>query len=286
MGEARASLQHFEAALKAAEEISELRLMATIPANLGQAHATACHYQSALGLLDQAIAEMREHPLRPSARPTFAYTQSCRGFVHADQGRFDEAYADFDAAMATLDGDDHEMTASVLTMRSAALLWEGRFDDALHYAEEGLSVAERVKARYLFAMARSLAAYARWRMHGDAAEIGTIESATEWLEASASQQFISLNHGWLAETLVAQGRIEAARRHAALAVQRARKGDRLGEAMAWRAMAEAARATHQPKRAARYLACAERAAAARQSPHEAAKNRRVHAGAEALAAID
>ncbi len=276
LGDARAALEHFLLALAAAEACGEVGLIAQIPANLGQAHATACHYESALVLLDRSIAQGEQHKLSPNALLTHAYTLSCRGFVLADQGQFDAAHTDFDAAMDALSDADHEMTASVLTMRSASLLWQGRYEEAVQQAERGREVAERVKARYLFAMAQSLAAYARWKLSNDPTEIEIILGTTQWLEASASQQFISLNHGWLAEALTDQGRYAEARRYAALAVRRAHKGDRLGEAMAWRAMAAGASAQSRPDRAARYLAHADAAAHARQSPHETAKNSVAH----------
>ena len=273
LGEARASLEHFRVSLTAADASGERRMALQIPANLGQAHATACDYGPALTLLDSAIATMAASPPAiGNAALSHAYSLSCRGFVRADMGAFAAAYDDFDAAIAVLGPAEHEMTASVLTMRSASLLWQGDYAQALHYAGEGRRVAERVKARYLFAMARALGAFARWKMDGDVGAVEVIRSATAWLEASASQQFISLNHGWLAEALVTLDRVEEARRHAALAVRRARKGDRLGEAMAWRAVADAAIKTGDKVRALRYLDHADTVAAIRQSPHEADKN--------------
>lgn len=279
LGEARASLDHFRTSMAAAEASGEQRMAAQIPANLGQAHATACDYGPALALLDGAIAAMEKaEPGHGNATLSHAYSLSCRGFVRADMGAFDAAFADFDAAIAVMGPTEHEMTASVLTMRCAALLWQGEYAKALHYAEQGRRVAERVKARYLFAMARALGAFARWKISGDVAAVDTIRNATDWLEASASQQFISLNHGWLAEALVTLDRVAEARHHAARAVLRARKGDRLGEAMAWRAMASAAAKAGDGQKAARYLGHAERSAQIRQSPHEAAKNSAARAG--------
>ena len=273
LGEARASLDHFRVSLAAAEASGERRMALQIPANLGQAHATACDYGPALDLLDSAIATMEAMPSAiGNAALSHAYSLSCRGFVRADMGDFDAAYSDFDAAIAVLGHVEHEMTASVLTMRCASLLWQGEYAAALEYAAQGQRVAERVKARYLFAMARALGAFARWKLSGDVAAVEVIRNATAWLEASASQQFISLNHGWLAEALVTLDQEKEARRHAALAVRRARKGDRLGEAMAWRAMATAAGKAGDRAKAARYLGHAEQVAAIRHSPHEAAKN--------------
>ena len=82
---------------------------------------------------------------------------------------------------------------------------------------------------------------------------------------------MSLNYGWLADALAASGRSDEARRHAARALWRARAGDRIGEAMACRAMALHGR---RPARRPRsWLARADTSAAARGSAHEAAGNR-------------
>ena len=55
-----------------------------------------------------------------------------------------------------------------------------------------------------------------------------------------------------------------------LALQRGRRGDRIGLAMACRAMARAAQADARPDAAQRQLACAYRVARGRDSAHELA----------------
>ena len=97
-----------------------------------------------------------------------------------------------------------------------------------------------------------------------------IVAVTDWLLPRDSGLFRSLNHGWLAEGLLTLGRPDDARRHALLALQRGRRGDRIGLAMACRAMARAAMAAGQPEQAARQLACAYRVARGRDSAHELA----------------
>ena len=91
-------------------------------------------------------------------------------------------------------------------------------------------------------MSRSLGAYARWCRDRDEEAVPTIRQATRWLEESGRGQFISLNYGWLADLLARAGEVADARIHAARALRRARRGDRLGEAMAWRALARLAAA--------------------------------------------
>jgi tetratricopeptide (TPR) repeat protein len=251
-----------------------------IRATLGQAYATACEYGPALELLDEAIEIKRKH--RSGARRSIglAYSISCKAFVLSDQGQFDRAYKGFDEAVDTLggtrhdvDGQVHQAAASVVTQRSAACLWQGRMQEAAAHAHEGERIAERVKARYLFSMSRALAAFAQWQLDQAPEALAALAAATHWLEASDSQQFLSLNYGWLADAMTDIGQVDEARRYAARALMRARLGDRLGEAMAYRALARIALRDAALRPAAQYLARAATAAAARGSAHEAAKNR-------------
>jgi hypothetical protein len=70
--------------------------------------------------------------------------------------------------------------------------------------------------------------------------------------------------------MVASGQFSEARNRAAKALARGRKGDRLGEAMACRAMARASASAIGGRSADHYLALAMNAARARGSPHEIA----------------
>jgi hypothetical protein len=112
--------------------------------------------------------------------------------------------------------------------------------------------------------------YARWVLHQDADALRLMLDATAWVEARHGRLFVSLNYGWLSDALSASGRSDEARRHGARALWRARAGDRIGEAMACRAMA-----LHcgDARQAALWLSRADVSAAARASAHEAAGNR-------------
>jgi class 3 adenylate cyclase/tetratricopeptide (TPR) repeat protein len=287
LGECRQAIGHCQRALAAVPVEATDKLTVEIRATLGRAHAIACEYGQALRLLEPAIEAKKRHR-RPYVDAGLVYTISSRAFLLADQGRFEEASAGFDEAIGALDGAVHQVAASILTQRSGACLWRGKMDEAVRCAAEAERVAGLVKARYLFSMARALGAYARWRQDRSAEALGILVEATEWLEASESQQRISLNHGWLAEAMVETGDIGAARRHARLATRRARKGDRLGEAMAYRALARAAANGAPGRPAAHYLARAMAAANARGSPHEFAKTRlcaaRIGGSAQEIAA--
>ncbi len=271
LGQARKSITHCKRALAAAEAFGDDKLTVQIRATLGQAHGTACEYDAATTLLDEAIAIKRSH--RSGARQSvgLAYSISCKAIVLADLGRFEEAHAGFDEALGLMGDAPHEMMASILTQRSAACLWRGRMEEAIAHAEKAEWVSERVRARYMFSMSRALQSYARWRIDGSADGLATLVEATSWLEASESRQFIALNYGWLAQAMVAENRIPAARQYAAKAFHRARQGDRVGEAMAWRALATAAASHPFRHPASRYLEKATAAGIERGAAHEGPK---------------
>jgi len=273
LGEAAAAIAHCTRALETGAGLSEDRLVVQIRATLGQARAAACDYRGALLLLDEAIEVKRRHRTGDHPSVGFAYSLACKAFALGDMGRFAEAHAGFAEAMAALSGAQHEVEISVHCQWSAVCLWQGKIDDALRYAEEGERVAERVRTRYLHAMGRSLGAYARWCRDRDEEAVPTIRQATKWLEESGRGQFISLNYGWLADLLARAGEVGDARIHAARALRRARRGDRLGEAMAWRALARLAAAGSYRRTVEDCLGRAYAAAAKREAPHEIAVTR-------------
>ncbi len=137
-------------------------------------------------------------------------------------------------------------------------------------------VGERVRSLYLFAMGRALAGYADWQTSRGAAALQAIADATAWIEGRDRGQYISLNHGWLAEALARRAAAptrRAPRRRARCAA--AGCATCLGEAMACRALARLAargdgRAAARGHAPGRYLALAERAAQVRESRHEIA----------------
>jgi tetratricopeptide (TPR) repeat protein len=270
LGEAQIAIRHFESAQAKADGLGNAPLAAQLRATLGQAKAAACDYDVALELFDAALTVKRQH--RSASRPSVgsAYTLACKAAVLGDRGRFAEAAACLTEALEALRGVHHVVEGSVLCLQSSVLLWQGRWEDARRSATAAEQVAERVKSLYLLAMSRSLGGYADWVLARSPRSLQAIADATSWLESRDRGLFISLNHGWLAEALVASGQLARARKHAAGALLRARKGDRLGEAMTWRALARAAAAGQGRRPAQDCLARAMRVAEARGSPHEAA----------------
>ena len=273
LGESGAAIDHCTRALDAAAGLNDDRLVVQIRATLGQALSAACDYRGALHLLDEAIEVKRRHRTGAHTSVGFTYSLACKAATLADMGRFREAHAGFAEALAAVRGAGHEVESSILCLWSAVYLWQGKLDNASRCADEAGKVAERVRARYLHAMSRSLGAYARWCRDGDAGAVATIRQSTRQLEESGRGQFISLNFGWLAEVLAQIGDHEGARIYAARALRRGRRRDRLGEAMAWRALARLAAAGAYRRPAGECLARAYAVAQIRDAPHEVAVTR-------------
>ena len=187
-----------------------------------------------------------------------------------DRGQFEDAHACFEEALAAVQNSGHEVEASIFCLQSAVDLWQGRWEDARASAIKGQHVAERVKSLYLYAQSLSLGGYAYWMMQRSQKSLQAIVNATSWLENRDRGLFVSLNHGWLADGLVESERWQQARHHAARALLRSRKHDRLGGAMAYRAMARASASGHDRKAPELYLALAMKNALARGARHEIA----------------
>lgn len=275
LGEPAMAIRHCERALAALDPDSDDSFAVQLRATLGQAKAAAADYPGALALLDEAIDVKRRH--RTGARPPIglAYSLSCKAFALGDMGAFDEAHAHFDEALAAIGGLRHEVEVSVLNQHAVVCLWQGRAEQALGLAQGGVRAAKAVRSQYSLAMSRSICAYADWTLERSPQAVATLVETTAWLEAKRRGQFTSLNYGWLAEMMTAGERWREACRYAARALRRARKHDRLGEAMALRAMARASAARGWARPPEDYLARAEEAARTRNSPHELEAIRRL-----------
>ena len=168
------------------------------------------------------------------------YSMACKAVALADQGDFFHAHDSLDWALAAVGGSGHEIESSLLNMRGAVLLWQGRWRETLEGAIQSQAIAARVYAPYLLAMAHALEDYAGWMLERDSARIESLEQTCHWLEGRQQRLFISFAYGWLADCLVATGDHRRACHYAGLALQRAKQQDRVGEAMACRALAEVA----------------------------------------------
>ena len=270
LGDAQAAIGHGERALVEAQTARDPKLAAQVVAALGEAHGATAQYERALALLDQAIAVKREHRSGRHLNVGLAFSLVGRACVLGDRGQFESAYTCFDEAEACLAGALHELGASVQGLRSAVLLWQGRWDEARAAADDSARIAQATRSLTQLSVARAMSAYAEWMLTRRPELLQTIVEVTEWLVPRGSGLFRSLNHGWLAEGLMHAGRRTEARRHAARALQRGRQRDLLGVAMTYRALARDAAALDRPGKAQRYIERALQVAQARDSAHELA----------------
>jgi class 3 adenylate cyclase/tetratricopeptide (TPR) repeat protein len=270
LGDAAQAVAHGERALQEARLAGDEPLTFQILATLGEAHSAAGQYAQAQALLEQAIEVKRRHRSGRRTNVGLVFSVVCRACVLGDRGRFAQAQAGFDEALSYVVDGEHEIVATVQGWRAAVLLWQGRWREAVPAAAESARIAQATRSLAQYSIAHAIGAYARWMLDGQERDLHAIEEATAWLAPRDTGLFRSLNHGWLTEGLLAVGRRGDARRHAALALRRARHSDRLGLAMSERALALDASRDGKPAVAARHLARAYEAARLRDSAHELA----------------
>jgi class 3 adenylate cyclase/tetratricopeptide (TPR) repeat protein len=273
VGRARAGLPHCLQALELAQASGDNRLAAQVRATLGQSLTAVARYAEALPLLDEAI-DTKKRGAAPGGGIAIgsAYALANKGLLLSDHGEFVSADSCFAQALALLGGSEHPVASSVCGLMSIALLWQGRWDEAIRIADEGARIARNSRSRQLLALCRSIAGYGRWMSTSDKEGKRSIQEATQWVEVRGGRFVTSLLYGWQIDIATSAGAAQSARRHAARLLLRARDGDRIGEAMGCRAMARLALTEKQPDEASRWLGRAEHSAIIRGAPHEAAHN--------------
>lgn len=270
MGRCRDSVRALRRAADLARDSGDDAMAPMIAAKLSQSLYSAGDYVAGDALSQAAMAQLRADPAAhdPDA---LAYLMCCRGFHLADQGHFASADALFAEAEAMLGGRSPPMIASLASYRGAIELWRGDWAAAEAHAAVCVASCRNSGVRYQAMMSHAIAAYARWRASRDDAAIESMLATGHWFATAGSRHRTGLLHGWLAVVMAERGDLAEVRRHAARALGRVREGgDRLGEAMAWRAVARAEAQAGNGDRAAHALAMAARAAAHRQSRREEA----------------
>ena len=277
MGDVARSCRTLEQAMAAARALGDATHVRRCEATLGQAYAAASSYEEAFELLDRTVRAPYTL-IGSGAAISYGYSQAIRGSVLGDRGEFEEAQLCFEGAIdAIAEVREEFVVGSVLMWRGAVYSFQGRWDDAREATQGALDVAERTKSLLHLGRGTTQMGHVEWQAKGDEAALRTIEQGTNWLEENSIRLFISLDHGWLAQGMLELADFDRVRRYAAMALRRARSGDRLGEAMACRAMARAALAGRARRSAQHYLAIADRSAAVRGSRRERALNTMCHA---------
>jgi class 3 adenylate cyclase len=273
LGDQRASIAHYKKALAIAKKLDDAKTATQIMMTLGQSYAAAGDYPQALALLSEAIAIKEQHRSPRAAAPVgSAFGKACKAFVLADMGEFDTAIMLIESAVATVQDHNQAIEASILNIYGAILLWRGDWDSAFDIAHRAQRVAERVNGPYVFAMSQAVQSYARWKMVHSTEALEALQQASEWLEQQQMCLFVSLCYGWLADAMAADGNYAQAKKFAFAALQRADASDRLGAAVACRALATVSIYDDDPEllSARDYLDMAMRFAQQRHSAHEIA----------------
>ena len=272
-GRFRLALMHIRDALARAKEAGDARLVTQIEATLGQILAGACQYDDAQALLDASIAT-KEKLSRSSASIAIgsAYALSCKAAILADRGDFSGSEDCFTDAMNLVGGSNHPVANSIRNWRSVSLIWQGRWHEAETNATEGAAIAEDMRSLLLLATCRAAVGFARWSARRDRDGLQQLRDAVLWMESRRFQFFTSVQYAWLVEACAMENDIASARRYAAHVLQRARQGERLGEAATCRALARLAALDDDRETAERWLRRADRSAQARTSARDRALN--------------
>ncbi len=269
MGEAAQARTHIDRARLLAADMDSEAFRTQVLASWGQIRGAACDYDAALATLDQALTVQAPFKHRPRVTHAYGYSLAAKGMVLGDQGRFDEAFACFDEAQELTRGPIHPTHGSMTSMRTAVYLWQGRWEEALEAAQASVQIGERMGSRYITAMGIALRAYARWHLD-PATDLTDIVRALAWVEESHQSIWTSLHFAWLTEMLVSRRRYHEARRAAVWVLKRARKLDRLGESVAYCALAATPGTPATAAAPDRCFARARQSADRRQSPRELA----------------
>jgi predicted ATPase/class 3 adenylate cyclase len=241
LGDYAQSIQNYQAALQLAQRVSSARLVAQLLSGLGQSQAAAGDYPGALEHLQAGLAQKRAAALAQPARRDriaqgYAYALGCMALVHADRGEFDLAEREFDEALSTVASNDHAIHGSVLGLRCMSLIWRGRWADAQEVAARDRRNSQHVVSGFSFAISSCFEAYAAWRLTAAFEHVRRMRDMVDWLRAQQLELFASFHYAHLAEALAAHGD-QHARTYVEYALARARSGDPLGAAAAYRVLA-------------------------------------------------
>jgi class 3 adenylate cyclase/tetratricopeptide (TPR) repeat protein len=272
-GRYREGAVHARLGLALARKTGDLPLAAQIEASLGQILAASCEYNEAMEIMGAAV-EVKRQRSRPGGGLAIgsAYTLACKGSVLADRGDFEIAHACFHEALSLLGGSTHPVGNSVRNWISLAFIWEGRWEEAERVAVESSRIAENTRALLLLAVSRAMAGFVRWISGGQSEGLVQLRNAASWMESRRGRLYMSLYYGWLVQACLSEGRIDEARSYAARVLWRTRQGERLGEAVACRALAITAAKARDGPATEHWMQLAQTSALIRGSARETVLN--------------
>jgi tetratricopeptide (TPR) repeat protein len=267
LGGAEAAIERLNRSLTLSHKVKDERLTAQALVSIGQCYQAWGRYEPALEHLDRGLEMKRAHP---PIGVGGAYALGCRAFLLGDRGDFGRADQHMHEALEILAGTGNALEGSLLGLLGIVQIWQGRWDAALETAARGKATGERVNGPYVLAMCQAISGYARFQAAGDPTALDSMRRAVEWLERRDIHLFLSFCYGQLAAAALEVGSTDEARRYAEGAIERAKKGDPLGEGIAHRILARLAWTSGDFTRARQHQAQAQESGARRGSPRELA----------------
>lgn len=273
LGRGKEAVGHFEDAYKIAKESGREGDIRSVEAKLAHSLFSSARMRKAIDAFEALLPKLAQPDL-PHDRGLSAYSHACYAFLLSELGDFARARALFDQADAILGDPADAINASLSLYRAAALVSQGEWEDAIRVTDAILSVSQRSRTRMQNRTCRAQAAYSRWQLTRDPRAIEDLVNAARVIDnPSNSQQYASMVFGWVVDVAADLDDPDLAHEFMSAVLRRAhRDGDKLGEAMGWRAMARLAQTGGDAGRADRCLAHARRSAAARLTRREAAQN--------------
>ncbi len=240
LGEYGEAIEATQQALLLAERLGDDRLVAQLSATLGQCHAAAGERDEALAFLGRGLQLKRIRAggrQRASLPLGFAYAVACRASLLADLGDFDEAHRDIEEALVAVKGSGHAVEGSVRALECMVHIYQGEWQRCIDTAAHCREITARVNSAYTFAMVSLFGAYARFELDATEETLQDTIQAVEWLDARGAGLFSSFNYGCVAGAFASAGDLSRASGYARRALRRGEQRDRLGETMAYRALA-------------------------------------------------
>ncbi|MEL6862276.1 MAG: adenylate/guanylate cyclase domain-containing protein [Pseudomonadota bacterium] len=273
IGRSNDALREFLAARDAAHRVGDQNLVSRITGTLGQVYGSIADYKLAIPALEHSI-DIQLKRYRTSNNPTaVAYSAASLGFVLADQGNFELANRRFEEAIELIAGKEHQTELSVRAYHGAALMWQGQYEQAIENWHWIIEHSSRMRSRYFMAKSKALLGVTEFLSEGSAEALEPVCKIADSMHL-ASQQRLSLEHGYLAECFTQLEDWDRAKKYAVKSIQRSRLGDHLGNAQAYRTLTRLSLEGHARKSADHYAKRAIDVADARGSTREQAINER------------
>lgn len=277
IGRPKDALQEFISAREAGLSVGDQELVSRITGTLGQVYAATCDYTLAIPALEHSIGMQMQRYEKSKNPAAPAYSTACLGFVLADQGKFHDANVHLEKAVELVAGRQHQAELSVRAFSGVAQMWQGNFQQAWDTWQWIIEHGNRMRSRYHIAKAKALLGISEFFLNGSPDSLEAVCRIADSKQL-ASQQRMSLVHGFLTECFAQIGDSTRSKKYATKTLRRSLLGDRLGDAQAYRSLAQLAALGQMRKPVEYYADRAIAAASERASIRDQALNHFILSG--------